>query len=1334
MGAVHVLDASGTRYNFGIPAKNKVHKSVVFSKNHAGYGSTMPTLLNKTALYLGNSENTKNNTSGQNNHYSATELPPYAHSFLLTEILSEDFVDISEDGPTADDFGDYIRFDYQMVKDFKTRSTPQGGALIPGQLSNTGDDKCSYTYLEKDLYYVRTIETKTHIAVFTVETRDDAKGVSSENSLTANGGASQYRLKEINLYNVKEYKANGSSAVPIKTVNFTYAYELCPGTPSSAAPGRAKLTLKEVYFSVGDERTKASLSPYTFEYDGTYNNTYNENYMDRWGSYLDPVNNPFASNNLYPYATKEVSAANKNAKSWNLSKITLPTGGVIEVDYESDSYRYVQDKKAQAMYKLVGFKNSSSGSGIPSTSLDEENDFVVVELDKTITAPEVDAYTSGLSDIYFKAFVRMKRFPANSNTEPAGTSPFSDGAFAYDFVEGYFKYIPGTASLYPNGASSSNQIIFKVSEAGGDQAVKKAGWVELQASRPDLIDEAKFTLDGFSNLGAGILGEIGSIVSKALEFLIKDNAFFIKARTFGYCDKISERGDMTSLVRLNAGGDRLGGGHRVKSISISDEWDQMAGVASPQLYGQEYSYVLEDGGSSGVAQYEPIVGGEENPFRQPIRYSTQKITFKNDYLYAEEPMGEELFPSATVGYSRVVVTNRANNTVTTGGEGIRVSEFYTAKDYPTRVERTALEKVNTDFKTKFLQFIGLKNFFQPGFSQGFCVELNNMHGKQKSEATFSASADIQKDIPVSKTEYFYKTEGVYNPAKANKLASAVSAYNGDGSQQQKELGKTVDLYGYLKESNSRSISGAVDGNLDFGLYLFVPTAWPNLDYSYSMTRFASLNRVVSRIGILEKVINTTNGAQMTTHNLAFDAETGEPIISALTNDFRDTLYTYKQKAKWYYPEMGGAYQNAGLQTGDIDQYAGIIANGDMFMNTSGDKVWAQVDPQNGTLTFAQKDGTNVPKASLSGYRLIESGFGNNLSAEAGSIQSKNFGKPTDGVLNSDGQSFTDLAKTSADVSVLNASDTVGLYKNPQAYRFSGVYKPERSYYYQQARNQSHSGGFSYLTNIREDGDYQNFTAFDPFNLNASWKVASTVTAYDCNGMPVEEQNALGNYSAVLYGHNRALPVAVAQNCSYAELAFNGFEDYGITGVADGKSAHLVVSGSNTTLTSTPVEVHSGNHGIQLTGSTEAIDLNANGLDLVTGKKYIVQLWAQKTSGGTARVNNGSVINALRLAQNIDGWDLLEIEFTAGTTNSLVLEGSGGIFDDIKVQPFNAAVKTYVYDDRTHQLLAALDENHYATFYHYDRDQVLVQVKKETQRGIKTIQSTMRSTARITIAQ
>ena len=54
------------------------------------------------------------------------------------------------------------------------------------------------------------------------------------------------------------------------------------------------------------------------------------------------------------------------------------------------------------------------------------------------------------------------------------------------------------------------------------------------------------------------------------------------------------------------------------------------------------------------------------------------------------------------------------------------------------------------------------------------------------------------------------------------------------------------------------------------------------------------------------------------------------------------------------------------------------------------------------------------------------------------------------------------------------------------------------------------------------------------------------------------------------------------------------------------------------------------------------------------------------------------------------------------------------------------MKSYVYDPITLWLTAELDDNNYATFYEYDQEGQLIRIKKETARGIMTIQESRSS--------
>jgi hypothetical protein len=93
---------------------------------------------------------------------------------------------------------------------------------------------------------------------------------------------------------------------------------------------------------------------------------------------------------------------------------------------------------------------------------------------------------------------------------------------------------------------------------------------------------------------------------------------------------------------------------------------------------------------------------------------------------------------------------------------------------------------------------------------------------------------------------------------------------------------------------------------------------------------------------------------------------------------------------------------------------------------------------------------------------------------------------------------------------------------------------------------------------------------------------------------------------------------------------------------------------------------------------------------------------------------------------IDGWQKVESEFEIPLTATdmvLRLECASGecFFDDIRIFPYDGSMKTYVYDPTTLRLVAELDERNYATFYEYDEEGKLMRIKKETERGIMTIQ-------------
>jgi hypothetical protein len=121
-----------------------------------------------------------------------------------------------------------------------------------------------------------------------------------------------------------------------------------------------------------------------------------------------------------------------------------------------------------------------------------------------------------------------------------------------------------------------------------------------------------------------------------------------------------------------------------------------------------------------------------------------------------------------------------------------------------------------------------------------------------------------------------------------------------------------------------------------------------------------------------------------------------------------------------------------------------------------------------------------------------------------------------------------------------------------------------------------------------------------------------------------------------------------------------------------------------------------------------------------------QVQLQCTAGGAP-----TTFNLLPSGPIIDGWQRYEgaVTIPAGTTNvdmGLVNNNGSSLpayFDDIRMHPYNANMKAYVYDPVNLRLKAELDANNYATFYEYDEEGTLIRTKVETREGIKTVTET-----------
>ncbi len=945
------LQPNGMRYVYGLPVKNNSQEELTFSVPpsnicnpvHTSYGS----------IDANTPDYDVSNTDKYLNH---TKVPEYTHSYLLTSVLGADYVDLdNEPGPSAGDHGYWVKFNYiKTSSNYGWRSPYYGANYMPGHASDNSDDKASIVYGGREQYYLATAETKTHIAEFELEVREDARGSGSILQQTA--GVSfeprnrSYRLKKISLYSkLERINPDGTqneNALPIKNVHFTTDYLLCPGVKNNINQ-TGKLTLEEVYFTY-ENSSRGVLSPYRFDYfedEPEFNPGYNDLHYDRWGTHRVPSSLSCETLN-FPYSDQysDPEIINQNAAAWHLQKIHLPSGATIQVDYESDDYAYVQDRIAMQMFRIAGVgevgtssfnTNSKSGqNNHPQNELSTTDLKVYFELENGID--DIDKYVEELhgvkktptglefseSQLFYKIFVGL-----NNPSEKEYVSGYAVVKDAY--IENVAGTDMGVIELEPG----------KVKNGGQDKEfhpMPLAAWQYLKMEFPSKIVPGA-SLDGDESTFEDAVNDLASAFG---EFKTIFKKYYSKCSSEEFGKEIDlDR----SFIRLNTP-DRIkyGGGSRVQQVTLIDNWD-VNGINGPSddanTYGQVYDYTtLDNDGniiSSGVAPNEPAVGYEECALRYAKKWAVKSFLKTDQNMFFEYPINESYYPGSSVGYSKVTVKSLATHLAPTNNPtlpsgysttGITVNEFYTAKDFPVLVEETPLDK-SIDvprmlpllvFNATYDKYIG---------TQGYAITLNDMHGKPSAITHYGMDdSGTLIDQELSKVVYTYSTSNkkVYTAAGNHKVASVVnnmvdvlvneSQDYEDAQIEPQQLGVDYDFFVDMRESTSFSGEMYLGINVDFTIpWLFGLGGVPNISINESRTRTAVTNKIIRRSGILIRTDAYDGQSHITTSNKVFDPINGEPLLTTVNNSFDDQIYNYNIPARYAYDRMGAAYENWGMK-------------------------------------------------------------------------------------------------------------------------------------------------------------------------------------------------------------------------------------------------------------------------------------------------------------------------------------------------------------------------------------------------------------------------------------
>jgi YD repeat-containing protein len=947
LGEIVNYNNDGVRYVYGLPMRVKNEKSINVNVKRDEIANNFEDLV----VYTSNTG--LESSSATKSGYESPSA--YASQFLLTQITSPDFVDRTMDGLTPDDFGSYTRFNYAKAMDdatwYKFRTPFKGLSFNHGSLSDGNDDMGTYSAGEKELYYIQSVSSKTHVAIFVTSDRQDGKSVTDVGVL-GGGGAGSLRLKKldrIDMYAIADcdqiisgtnptgvYKPK-AGVKPIQSTCFKYDYSLCKDAPNSdddpANSGHTlgKLTLNKIWFEY-EGKVKSVVSPYTFKYNypasGTYPTRYagiesplassgaavqNPNYnvvdSDGWGNYRNFAQLKSRLGGLahfFSFVDQQGYSNEVDPAAWCLKQIKLPSGGEIHIQYEQHDYQYVQDQRAMIMVPLSSYTvvDEDAGSyqskpyyidlakaGISTAGLVTDDDYMNLahELFKPMTLAQNN------NRMYFSFLYSLIGY-----NDADYTKLYSDYIEGYAHIAGYGVY-SGKIYFYfwdqpfADGVGKLRRIDLTQNNHNKWEMPRKACQEFYQSSRQGRISDSP------NSMGEGDInsGSLANLYSKAKQI----------AGVIPMCARMSPTSSYVRL-QLPVKQAKKGGGIRVKRLLMYDK-GITSSASEKVLYGKEYSYKTEDGkGSSGVTPNEPEAMRRENVLVNPLDRDSQSgleaLLYGLDMISNEGPLGHSLYPGPAVTYSYVKISDIHTGTTSTGYE---VQEFYTCKDFPFKSSYTGVLKqhdvpLGGGFISSPFEYVA------PHLTQGYAFVMNDMHGKLKRLAKYPNNSPN----PVYEEKYEYTSIG--EPVRVMDENKKVSW---------QLLGKESEMFAERREINDYSVGASTGIDLTAGAWTVVAPPPPvpvPLIFVSGVRGYAFVSEQILRTHVTSKVISysvmpkkttiLSDGIIHTTENLVFDKYTGNPVITRTMDDFSVPYINQTFMASWEYPNFQPKHLNERL--------------------------------------------------------------------------------------------------------------------------------------------------------------------------------------------------------------------------------------------------------------------------------------------------------------------------------------------------------------------------------------------------------------------------------------
>lgn len=995
IGELSTVNTDGQRMNYGLPIYNFNERTMSYSVE--GHAPEPDKYLISRSI---------NNTSKIDVIQGMESSAPYASTFLLTSITNSDYIDRKFDGPTEDDFGGWTKFNYtEGSNSFHWRMPYSGLKYDRNTRINPKDDMGSLISGDKEIYYLKSVETKTHIAYFitnktevsvkyegggsgvlsgsiSVSRKDglsSASDVKAANDLTAKGTVEKEMLERIVLF---AKTGNGTiAAKPLQITYFSYSNGLCKGTLNSAN-GAGKLTLEKVWFEY-EGVVNSKIRPYTFGYEyaqyaqggvvsttypqiagfastltntGNLNDPYsntiqNPDYKhflsDPWGNYRADGETRYTDEMPWIDQSKEGNTGTFDPAAWHLKQIKLPSGGEIHVQYEQDEYAYVENRKAMALVPLESIAFNLSGA---KYNLNME--YFGIQDNTDAKSNYANELRASLKDekVYFKFLYDLISDPLQE--------PHAD--------------IFNCTSDYITGWMNIKDVIYEggkvklVAELGKGANPKELCERVVKTQYKGLV----YTANCNESVHQKFSSEEAVSTKEIFSHLIKITNNLMPGEELKIC---ADQNLDFSFLKVPVPFSKKGGGVRVKRLLMySDGLED----GDESIYGTEYIYQNEDGSSSGVATNDPV--RDENPIIKFLKKRNgkswgNKLLSGDDKEQFEGPYGESVYPPSSVGYARVVMQNIYKGKT---APGYTIDGFYTAKDYPVKLDNSSYLPDPSSFTTGPTPLYQRRTKSAVGFME-YAVIKNDMHGKPKYRETYKGTYDTFSAAGEVVNAYDVNDRTSLTVYDYFPIYDQVPVLGADGKVNLAYLGREEDVIMEGKEAFDETKDLQLQNDPSYTPPVLVMYSFLNyLKEAEAEYKRHVITKVLNFSGVIKSVTVTQDGVQSTTENLAFDSNTGQPIITKMGDGYQSlildnsglphngTYINYSLPAAKVYPHLGQKIKNEGfVLTGDIMLFDDCIGAREEWLGNDENCLnkRAFINLQNNTFKITGKGAENFYK-------------------------------------------------------------------------------------------------------------------------------------------------------------------------------------------------------------------------------------------------------------------------------------------------------------------------------------------------------------------------------------